>query len=563
MPRWDGLVPKDAPDEVKARVVTDPRVPAFDATLGIEVSPGGQGQPPHRLVVIGDSLSHGFQSGAVFNTDLSYAAIIAHELGWTDGFRFPRYPGHGGLPLNIELLLRDLETRFGAAIDPWEAPLALFRARQLMDEMEDYWERGAGREAPRVSAINHALAVYGWDLRDALSRTAAFSQSILADPKAQPRDDLVLQVVEQNSERAALRVYPHWSPETEDMTLFDAARALGEEKDRGTDAGIETLVVFLGANNALRAVTDLRVDWSGEHFADLRNKGAYTVWRPEHFRTELAHVVDAVQNIGARHVIWCTVPHVTIAPIARGVGGKLRPGSRYYPYYTRPWVDQTTFNPDQDRHITGMQARAVDTAIDLYNDAIQQVVQQARSGADEKPRDWYLLDVAGLLDRLASRRFIEDANARPTWWTPYPLPPPLKALSPEPDSRFLTGDGNGGRATGGLFSLDGVHPTTVGYGLIAQEMINIMHRAGVQFRHPNGTTRTDPITVDFDRLVRRDTLLRTPPQNLAPGLRMLGWADETLDWVKRTLTFSGASSVDGQTSRTPSGHIQHSTGGRS
>ena len=29
-------------------------------------------------------------------------------------------------------------------------------------------------------------------------------------------------------------------------------------------------------------------------------------------------------------------------------------------------------------------------------------------------------------------------------------------------SRFLTADGRGGRATGGLFSLDGVHPTTVG-----------------------------------------------------------------------------------------------------
>ena len=47
---------------------------------------------------------------------------------------------------------------------------------------------------------------------------------------------------------------------------------------------------------------------------------------------------------------------------------------------------------------------------------------------------------------------------------------------------------------GGLFSLDGVHPTTVGYGLIAQEMIDIMVRAGVTFYQPDGKTpRIGPV----------------------------------------------------------------------
>ena len=143
--------------------------------------------------------------------------------------------------------------------------------------------------------------------------------------------------------------------------------------------------------------------------------------------------------------------------------------------------------------------------------------------------------MAGLLDRLASRRYITDPNAQPEWWTPYPLPPALKALDPVPDSRFTTGDGKGGRATGGLFSLDGVHPTTVTYGLIAQEMINVMRLAEVEFAHGTGLPRPDPVTVNFDHLILRDSLVRQPPQNLRPGLDMLGWADETLDWVKRTL----------------------------
>jgi hypothetical protein len=139
-------------------------------------------------------------------------------------------------------------------------------------------------------------------------------------------------------------------------------------------------------------------------------------------------------------------------------------------------------------------------------------------------KDWHLFDVAGLLERVASRRYGDDVNARPSWWTPYPLPKALTDLVPVPDSRFLAADGLGGRASGGLFSLDGVHPTTVAYGVLAQELMNIMAGAGVQFDSP---------AVDFDRLVRRDTLVRTPPQNLDQTLGLIGWADEHLGFVKR------------------------------
>ena len=506
------------PDEVVQRERRGPRVPSFDPTLGRQVSVAPDGTPRHRLVVIGDSLTHGFQSGAIYNTDLSYAAIIARELGWAD-FRFPRYGGPGGLPINLEYILRDLEQRFGSKIDPWELPMALFRARQVMDEIEDYWERGPGNAAPVIGAINHALAVYGWDLRDALERTAESSERTIKTPK----DDLLDQIVEHNGARAALRVYPRFSDEARRMTLLDAAAALGG------DGGIETLIVFLGANNALGAVTDLRVAWSGDDYKQLGAKSAYTVWRPSHFVAELEELIAKVEQVAARHVIWATVPHVTIAPIARGVGRKVARNSRYFPYYTRPWIDDAGFDPREDAHITDQQARAVDYAIDAYNDAIQTAVETARDAG----RDWYLIDIAGLLDRLAHRRFIEDVNARPDWWTPYPLPAALAALDPVPDSRFVTGDGDGGRASGGLFSLDGVHPTTVGYGLIAQELINIMRLAGVEFRHGNGALRSDPVTVDFGHLIKRDSLINRPPQNLRPGLATLAWGDEALDWIRR------------------------------
>jgi hypothetical protein len=531
-------VPDDAPDEVKALAATakgQPREPKFDPTLGVPLDLTWKGNPRNRLVVIGDSLSHGFQSAAIFNTDLSYGAIIAYELGCLDSFRYPRYGGRGGLPLNLELLFRDLEKHVGSTVNFLELPEAAFDALQFMDQVEDYWERGPGSVLPPpTEKINHVLAVYGWDVRDALDWTA----TKLSEELHAPKDDRFKQIVENNTERAALRVYPRTDAD-KDLTLFGAAKKLGEDTapdpatDPDPDYGIETLIVFLGANNALQSVTDLKVKWSGPDYKKLKGKGGYTVWRPEHFREELKATVKAVRAIKARHVIWCTVPHVTIVPIARGVGDKLRPGSRYYPFYTRPWIEDKDFSATQDPHITGPQARAVDYAIDLYNADIEKVVLDERSKAT--PSDWLLLDIAGLLDRLAARRYINDPNARPPWWKPYPLPPALKALQPELDSRFLTGDGNGGRGSGGLFSLDGVHPTTVGYGLIAQEMINIMAGAGVQFRHANGTQRQGPVLVDFERLIARDTLVRFPPQIIRSGLKMLAWADERLDWVRKTL----------------------------
>jgi len=193
------------PNEVDG--TTEGREPLWDPALGIPVDTAWQGTPVHRLVSIGDSLTQGFASGAVYQTDLSYSAIIAYELGW-DGLRYPRYGGPGGLPLNIELLMRELEQHFGAELNWWELPMALFRGRQFMDQVEDYWERGPGAVLPAPSATNHVLAVYGWDLRDALVRTA---DSCAAEIGV-PTDDLVDQTVQDHGARAALRVLPFELP---------------------------------------------------------------------------------------------------------------------------------------------------------------------------------------------------------------------------------------------------------------------------------------------------------------------------------------------------------------
>jgi hypothetical protein len=57
----------------------------------------------------------------------------------------------------------------------------------------------------------------------------------------------------------------------------------------------------------------------------------------------------------------------------------------------------------------------------------------------------------------------------------------------------------------------------------------------VFYQRDGRTPRTGPIRVDFARLIRRDTLLTHPPTNVTAGLHVLGWADETLDLIRRAV----------------------------
>jgi hypothetical protein len=523
------------PDDVA--VSETPREPVTDSTAGVALAPAfGHGTPKHRLVVIGDSLSHGFQSGAIFHTDVSYPAIIAWELGCFDEFRFPLYPGFGGIPFNLEFLIADLEERFGSELSWLEVPLALYRVRQHLAEAEAWWDSGPGATVPPDKGINHNLGIYGWDLRDALSRTADTAKAAWRVPEGWRPVPLV-----RNADSiAAIRVLDSARDSVgQGLTPFEAAAALGDEgaqegpsEDGDSGDGIETLIVFLGANNALGSVLSLSVRWSGEGYDDLREKAAFNVWRPTHFAAELHLVAEEVRKVRARHVIWATVPHVTIAPLARGVGGKVRPGSRYFHHYVRPWISDSDFNPDEDHpYLTSDDARAVDSAIDQYNDAIVATVRAGR----EEGRDWRLLDVCGVLDRMAFRRYVEDPQMEPpSWWSPYQLPDDLAALQPTPDTRFFA-SGPKGRTAGGLVSLDGVHPTTIAYGVLAREFMKVMQEAGVVFYDSAGSPRSQ-VDVDFKRLVSLDSLISSPPASLSSNVASIAWFDQRIDVLQRLWT---------------------------
>jgi hypothetical protein len=550
-PRPDGT-----PDSVKIRWSAPAPVIAERGDLGISLpddAPVPGGECRHRLVTIGDSLTQGFKSAAISETWRSWPMIVAYELGlraaYDPGevvpdpeFTFPAFPGPQlapGLPINLEWVLRAIEEAVGGTTLRLNEVEIGETAKRVACQVAEYWEQGDGaRPLPATGAFHHNLAVWGHDVRDALSRSGEWCAAAMHPLNAHKtfpdgirtrifdhlKNDLM---VSYPGERSTIRTL--WGPD-QTATQVSAAKWLGD------NGGIETLVVILGANNALGAVTNLKVNWSGDAYQDLARKDAYNVWRPEHFEAEFGALMDAVRDINAKHVIWATVPHVTVVPLARGVGEKPY-YSRYFTRYTRPWITDAQFDASTDPCLTGDEARAVDSAIDQYNYFIKSQVRDARQGMNGPARDWYLFDMCGLLDRLAYRRYLNSPRSQPDWFVPYPLPPELLALSPGLDTRFFRADAKG-RLAGGLIALDGVHPTTVGYGILAQEIVTIMSTvAKVPFRYQNGMPcegekRKGEITVDFSRLIKQDTLISNPPKLLDESLKAIDEINKVMDFTR-------------------------------
>lgn len=532
--------PPGSPSDLKIRWSAPMPILADRADLDIPlpsdaVTRGGDLR--HRLVTIGDSLTHGFKSGAISDTWLSWPMIVAYEMGLRAAFRpgevekdpeftYPTFPGPAtapGLPLNLEWMLRQVELAVGGeTLHLNEVDLA-GAVEHVLRQVAQYWERGEGSaELPAATSFHHNVAVWGFDVRDALSKSTSWvtaamhpqnlSTSFLKELKTRILQDVQNEfVVSYAQHRSVIRTLH--GPD-EDATQISAAEWFG------ANGGIETLVVALGANNALGSVLSLKLNWSKDDYRDLRTKDAYNVWTPAHFEAELDELAARVQGIDAKHVIWATVPHVTVVPLVRGVGKKPY-YSRYYTRYTRPWISDSDFDASSDPCLTADEARAIDAAIDQYNYAIKRKVREARSAEGGQAKDWYLLDLCGLLDRLAYERYLSSPQSQPGWFAPYELPPALAALSPRPDTRFFKTDVKG-RTQGGIFALDGVHPTTIGYGIIAQEVVQIMsEKAKVPFRGRDGSPRTGEVKVDFDRLVSLDTLIDDPPKLLTQELHLL------------------------------------------
>jgi hypothetical protein len=178
----------------------------------------------------------------------------------------------------------------------------------------------------------------------------------------------------------------------------------------------------------------------------------------------------------------------------------------------------------------------IDQVIARYREILKRRVREHNQGRARAglPENWFVVDTHQALERIAYRRYVEDPSVPPPpGWSRYPMPEVYQRAGL--DTRFLRVR-EGKRVAGGLFGLDGLHPTTAGYGLAAQEFIDSMAAAGVPFFHgQRRTPRSGPIAVDFERMIKLDSLLDRPPQTLDDLWEKLAKIDEILDLFRRAL----------------------------
>ena len=431
-----------------------------------------------KLIAIGDSLTQGVQSGAIFKTELSYPALIAEamKLNVPNDFRVPRFPG-SGLPLNIEWLLRSLRQELGNEINSSEWIFELpFLLADRLDDIEDLYERGAGSRPASYGGVYHNLAVLGFRVADSFKVHSKYCCDQIERKDGWIKDDF-LGLPSAPMYRTAQRVLnPKQDSDRESWTQIDNLKYLNENEGE-----VENLILFLGANDCLGTVRDLEIKdmkcEEGEVSEDPEQRRAnYNLTSTEVFEADYKKMVQQISGAISEDtkVFVGTVPHVTIPPITQAISRQEGNNNekQYFEYYGPFFVNKSNFST-RDRHLTGSDVQNIDQRIDAFNCIIKKVIEEQNNDSN----NWHIVDICQLLDDLAFKRNKEFKISRDPlqqFFTEkgcsnHPLLD--DNLKPTPSVlRFETC--NNRRKNGGLFSLDCFHPTTIGYGLIAEEFLN-------------------------------------------------------------------------------------------
>jgi lysophospholipase L1-like esterase len=464
-----------------------------------------------RLAAIGDSLTQGFQHLAIWNTEWSFPAIVAQSCGLRvpSDFRVPSF-GTYGLPVNLEALLYDAELALPQTLGAFERNVGLFRfVERYLDQVEDYFERGPGSyppPRPRVShrSAFHNLAVWGFSVSDALYLNQALSSQAVERAEGWLEDDffgLPAAAMYRTAERV---LNPGGDRARSEETQVRALERLVRE-----EGPLDVLIVWLGANDALRTVLDLELrDMPSNVVASPANVLDLWEWNLSSealFRHDYAALTEQIAAVLRRHspatkVFAGTVPDVTIPPVMRGLGAL---DGDFFERYTRFFVLDDAALPGMFKQLSRAEVKRVHDRIAAYNRVIAD-----RAGF----HGWHVVDTAGLLDSLAVRRNRAEndpgSRLRQHYEARGRLDHPLLQLNPVPSVLMYRTDEAGYRRGGGLIGLDGVHPTTIGYGIVAELFLEKMNEAGVPGANPRN--------VPWQTLVANDWLIQHPPRLWAP-----------------------------------------------
>ena len=470
-----------------------------------------------KLFTIGDSVSQGFMSGAAARTDLCYSTLIARSMNLTNSdYSYPKVWEKGGLPINLEMALRRLARKFGSNINGFDWVTLFPVLDQVLDEVEDYYERGEGSESkPDPSGIKffHNVAVQGFDVADAWLVTPRVCRAEIAKSNAKGENrDGFFALPSSFFHRTALKVLnPSLDQNFDDFSQLSWLKFAAQSPD-----GVENVLLWLGANNALGTVFGLNISQTpNDPDRPILNlpreeREKWNLWHPKDFEAEYSELLDRVDEIMESNrnpngkVFVGTVPLVTIAPLTKGVGPTTliqiddpdyeadKSEAVYYKYYTHFFRDENAVAETDRAYLTLLDALHIDDCIREYNRTIKRLVTRKNQLCGQER--YHIVDMSKALQQIAFKRNAGNVQ--------YEFPKFFDFQYPRVSTKYYHADEQGRFRQGGLFSLDGVHPSAIGQGLIAHEFLKAMNQAGVSGCHPNN--------LSWKEIFGSDTLYQSP-----------------------------------------------------
>jgi hypothetical protein len=469
---------------------------------------------------MGDSMAQGFKNGGIYRTDLSFPALLARSMGDSVRFDIPSFSAQAGIPINIEVLVRGLAERFGDEITLANSIPAASELYRTLSRIKSYWEGHLKSLRVDQPTPYHNQGTWGFSISDTMLIHDEYCRNYITENRPSYS---VFNVLPDHAMYITARLVfnPSFDPDKEKHTMIDNVAQLQD------DGGIENLIVCIGHNNIVGAATKLNITFSEESDINTTfSNRTCTVFRPEHFHLEMRALYEKISGMKIKNVFVPTLPYVTIPPAIRGVNkdkGKSPEG--YFDYYARFWIWDEDFNPEKHPHLTRDDAILLDQIVDQYNEIIRKLAYEF---------DFHVIPVHKYVAAAARRRLGKLSIQ--------PFPEPfLQALKTNEKTNYLLNEDGVPRIStdylrldektgkidrGGIFSLDGLHPSTIGYGLIANIYKMHMEKHDVTFEKP----------FDWDFVIENETLVTDPPpmlHNLRLLLRFLAMSHQ------ERLTFFG------------------------
>jgi hypothetical protein len=464
-------------------------------------------------------------SGAAARTDLCYSTLIARlmELDLEREYLFPQWPGGGDSPANLEILFRALDSELSVRHDRNQLNLAtgILKVLNLILEHQHAEDEAAGGVP-----FFHNLACWGFNIADSWLLSGRCCQGeVQAGAGIESLDDVerrgLTTVHDTSFYRCALKVL---NPSLD--RYFGFFTHLDWLDYHVRRSGVENLILSYGLNNVLPALVSLCIrqtrpglaesadytsslgsshrlwrkknsllrkgdalgkkEWRameeldgslGMVHSDVHDKFRWSLWHPDHFQQEfrtLLGIVDELmeQNDAAGCDSWnvfiSDIPVLTRLAFLRGRGERTvvdgRPRYEIYTYF--PNVESDVY--DTEEFLTCSDVVHIESCIRLYNRAIEEAAGDLNERHRRKGRGprYHLVRLSALFESFSdgTKASVEAPETGLIY-------PPVNAENYVASSKRLI--------SGGIFSLDALHPSAIGQGLIAAELLKVMKEAGV------------------------------------------------------------------------------------